>query len=102
GFITYWILALMAKSLVVVESPSKAKTINKYLGRTYKVLASVENIKDLPKKGIGIDFENEFQPTYEVIPGKKKVLKKLKTASKEAKTINIANDTDHEGAGRVC
>src|SRR5262249_54170389 len=97
GFITYWILALMAKSLVVVESPSKAKTINKYLGRTYKVLASVGHIKDLPKKGIGIDFENEFQPTYEVIPGKEKVIKELKAAAKEAETIYVATDPDREG-----
>ncbi|HMG33490.1 MAG TPA: type I DNA topoisomerase [Blastocatellia bacterium] len=87
----------MAKSLVVVESPSKAKTINKYLGRTYKVLASVGHIKDLPKKGIGIDFENEFQPTYEVIPGKEKVIKELKAAAKEAETIYVATDPDREG-----
>src|SRR5215813_3026268 len=87
----------MAKSLVVVESPSKAKTINKYLGRTYKVLASVGHIKDLPKKGIGIDFENEFQPTYEVMPGKEKVIKELKAAAKEAETIYVATDPDREG-----
>src|SRR5215471_17173843 len=87
----------MSKALVVVESPSKAKTINKYLGRTYKVLASVGHIKDLPKKGIGIDFENEFQPTYEVIPGKEKVIKELKAAAKEAETIYVATDPDREG-----
>ncbi|HEX8184242.1 MAG TPA: toprim domain-containing protein, partial [Blastocatellia bacterium] len=68
----------MAKSLVVVESPSKAKTINKYLGPDYKVVASVGHVKDLPKKGIGIDFENDFEPTYEVIPGKEKVIRELK------------------------
>jgi DNA topoisomerase-1 len=87
----------MAKSLVVVESPSKAKTINKYLGSGYKVLASVGHIKDLPKKGIGIDFENNFEPTYEVIPGKEKVIKQLKDAAKEAETIYVATDPDREG-----
>src|SRR5262245_7816005 len=87
----------MTKSLVVVESPSKAKTINKYLGRGYKVLASVGHIKDLPKKGIGIDFENDFEPTYEVIPGKEKVIKELKAAAKEAETIYVATDPDREG-----
>jgi DNA topoisomerase-1 len=87
----------MAKSLVVVESPSKAKTINKYLGRGFKVVASVGHIKDLPKKGIGIDFANNFEPTYEVIPGKEKVIKQLRDAAKEAETIYVATDPDREG-----
>ncbi len=87
----------MAKALVVVESPSKAKTINKYLGSDYKVMASVGHVKDLPKKGIGIDFENNFEPTYEVIPGKEKVIRELKSAAKEADTIYIATDPDREG-----
>ena len=87
----------MAKSLVVVESPSKAKTINKYLGAGYTVLASVGHIKDLPKKGIGIDFENNFEPTYEVIPGKEKVIRELKAAAKLADTIYVATDPDREG-----
>src|SRR5436853_400848 len=87
----------MTKALVVVESPSKAKTINKYLGSGYKVLASVGHIKDLPKKGIGIDFENNFEPTYETIPGKEKVIKELKSAAKDADTIWIATDPDREG-----
>ncbi|HEY7912877.1 MAG TPA: type I DNA topoisomerase [Blastocatellia bacterium] len=87
----------MAKSLVVVESPSKAKTINKYLGSGYKVMASVGHIKDLPKKGIGIDFENEFAPTYETIPGKEKVIRELKSAAKDAETIFVATDPDREG-----
>ena len=68
----------MPKSLVIVESPSKAKTINKYLGKSYTVLASVGHIKDLPKKGLGVDVENDFKPTYEVMPGKEKVVKQLK------------------------
>jgi DNA topoisomerase-1 len=87
----------MAKSLVIVESPSKAKIINKYLGTGYKVLASVGHIKDLPKKGIGIDFDNNFEPTYEVIPGKTKVIKELKEAAKSADTIYVATDPDREG-----
>src|SRR5262245_43664627 len=87
----------MSKALVVVESPSKAKTINKYLGSGYKVVASVGHIKDLPKKGIGIDFDNNFEPTYEVIPGKEKVIKELKSAAKDADTINVATDPDREG-----
>src|SRR6267142_2658330 len=87
----------MTKSLVIVESPSKAKTINKYLGSGYKVVASVGHIKDLPKKGIGIDFDNNFEPTYEVIPGKEKVIKQLKAAAKDADTIWIATDPDREG-----
>jgi DNA topoisomerase-1 len=83
--------------LVVVESPSKAKTINKYLGAGYTVLASVGHIKDLPKKGIGIDFDNNFEPTYEVIPGKEKVIRELKAAAKDADTIYVATDPDREG-----
>ena len=87
----------MTKALVIVESPSKAKTINKYLGSGYTVLASVGHVKDLPKKEIGIDFENNFEPTYEVIPGKEKVIKQLKAAAKDADTIYVATDPDSEG-----
>ncbi|HEY6330455.1 MAG TPA: toprim domain-containing protein, partial [Blastocatellia bacterium] len=87
----------MAKALVVVESPSKAKTINKYLGADFTVLASVGHVKDLPKKGIGIDFDNNFEPTYEVIPGKEKVIKQLKSAAKAVDTIYVATDPDREG-----
>ena len=87
----------MSKALVVVESPSKAKTINKYLGAEYKVVASVGHIKDLPKKGIGIDFDNNFEPTYEVIPGKEKVIRDLKAAAKDADMIYVATDPDREG-----
>ena len=75
----------MSKSLVIVESPSKAKTINKYLGRDFKVIASVGHIKDLPKKGLGVDIENNFEPTYEVLPGKKKVVDEIKEAAKAAR-----------------
>ncbi len=87
----------MSKSLVIVESPSKAKTINKYLGKNFKVLASVGHIKDLPKKGLGVDVENDFEPTYEVMPGKEKVVKEIKEAAKEAESVYIATDPDREG-----
>src|ERR1044071_9236206 len=87
----------MAKSLVIVESSSKAKTINKYLGKDFKVLASVGHIKDLPKKGLGVDLENNFEPTYEVMPGKEKVVREIKEAAKEAETVFVATDPDREG-----
>lgn len=87
----------MSRALVVVESPSKAKTINKYLGTGYRVVASVGHIKDLPKKDIGIDFDNNFEPTYQVIPGKEKVIRELKSAAKDADTIYVATDPDREG-----
>ena len=92
----------MAKNLVIVESPAKAKTINKYLGNDYKVLASIGHIKDLPSKELGVDIENNFEPTYEVIPDKKKrnnkkVVSDLKKAAKEADSIYLAADPDREG-----
>jgi DNA topoisomerase I len=87
----------MSKSLVIVESPAKAKTINKYLGKDFKVLASVGHVKDLPKKGLGVDIENNFEPTYEVSPGKEKVVREIKAAAKEAETVYIATDPDREG-----
>ncbi|MFN0087254.1 MAG: type I DNA topoisomerase [Blastocatellia bacterium] len=87
----------MSKSLVIVESPSKAKTINKYLGKDFKVIASVGHIKDLPKKGLGVDVENDFEPTYEVMPGKERVVREIREAAKEAETVFIATDPDREG-----
>ncbi len=92
----------MAKNLVIVESPAKAKTINKYLGSDYTVLASIGHIKDLPSKGLGVDIENNFEPTYEVIPdikkrNNKKTVSDLKKAAKEADTIYLAADPDREG-----
>ena len=87
----------MAKSLVVVESPAKAKTINKYLGRNYKVIASMGHVRDLPKSKLGVDIEEGFEPSYEVIASRKKVLKELKDAAKDADTIYIATDPDREG-----
>ncbi|HVF66151.1 MAG TPA: type I DNA topoisomerase [Pyrinomonadaceae bacterium] len=92
----------MAKNLVVVESPAKAKTIGKYLGPDYKVMASIGHIKDLPAKGLGVDVKNNFEPTYEVIPDTKKrnnrrVISELKSAAKEAEAIYLAADPDREG-----
>ncbi len=87
----------MARSLVIVESPAKAKTINKYLGRDYSVKASLGHVKDLPKKELGIDVDNGFEPTYEVIPGKTKVVSALKKAAKESDAVYLAADPDREG-----
>src|SRR5688572_24192513 len=87
----------MAKSLVVVESPAKAKTINKYLGRNYKVIASMGHVRDLPKSKLGVDIDDDFEPSYEVIASRKKVLKELKDAAKESDDIFIATDPDREG-----
>ena len=87
----------MSKALVVVESPAKAKTINKYLGRNYKVIASMGHVRDLPKSKLGVDIEADFEPSYEVIASRKKVLKDLKDAAKGADEIFIATDPDREG-----
>ena len=87
----------MAKALVVVESPAKAKTINKYLGRNYKVVASMGHVRDLPKSKLGVDVDEGFEPSYEVIASRKKVLKELKDAAKDAAEIFVATDPDREG-----
>ena len=87
----------MAKSLVIVESPAKAKTINKYLGRQFKVVASMGHIRDLPKSKLGVDVDEDFAPQYEVIPARRKIIKELKDAAKEADTIYVATDPDREG-----
>ncbi len=87
----------MAKSLVIVESPAKAKTIGKYLGADFEVLASLGHVKDLPKKDLAVDIENDFEPTYVVIPGKEKVIAAIKKAGKKATSIYLAADPDREG-----
>jgi DNA topoisomerase-1 len=84
-------------TLVVVESPTKAKTIKKYLGSGYTVKASVGHVMDLPKSKIGVDIENGFQPVYEVIEAKKKVVAELKAAAKNAQRVLLATDPDREG-----
>src|SRR5712691_152867 len=85
------------KSLVIVESPAKANTINKYLGSDYVVKASLGHVKDLPKSKLGVDVEHDFEPVYDVIPGKEKVVKELRTAAKSAGRIFLAADPDREG-----
>ncbi|MBI1908969.1 MAG: type I DNA topoisomerase [Deltaproteobacteria bacterium] len=87
----------MKKTLVVVESPAKAKTISKYLGSQFSVKASVGHIKDLPKGKLGVDLENSFLPTYELIATKKKVVDELKKAASGSETILLALDPDREG-----
>src|SRR3569832_2197056 len=87
----------MAKNLVVVESPAKAKTLGKYLGRNYQVRASVGHILDLPKSKLGVDVDNDFQPDYSVIPGKSKVITELRKAAKDKDTVFLAPDPDREG-----
>ena len=87
----------MASSLVIVESPAKAKTINKYLGRNYKVRASYGHVMDLPKKSLGVDVDADFEPTYEVVPGKSKIISELKSLAKESDAIYLATDPDREG-----
>ena len=87
----------MEKNLVIVESPSKAKTIEQYLGKDYKVMSSFGHIRDLDEKGIGIDFTNGYKPKYVVSPDKKKLVTELKNAAKKASTIWLASDEDREG-----
>ena len=85
------------KTLVIVESPSKAKTIGKYLGSSYKVVASVGHVRDLPKSKLGIDIENDFEPQYIAIRGKGDLIKELKKEAKQAGKIYLATDPDREG-----
>jgi len=87
----------MAKNLVIVESPAKAKTINKYLGNGYSVKASMGHIRDLPEKGLGVDIENKFEPTYEVTKTRIKTVSELKAAAKTAEKIYLCPDPDREG-----
>ncbi len=87
----------MGKSLVIVESPAKAKTINRYLGAGFTVKASMGHVMDLPKKELGVDLNNNFKPNYEMIPSKKETIKSLKSAAKGADTIYLAADPDREG-----
>ncbi len=87
----------MAKNLLIVESPSKASTLKKYLGKDFDVKASVGHIRDLPKKNLGIDLDDNFKPTYVTIRGKGKVIKQLKDAAKKAEIIYLGTDPDREG-----
>src|SRR5579871_890501 len=87
----------MPKALVIVESPAKAKTINKYLGKQFVVKASLGHIKDLPKKDLAVDVDRDFQPRYEVIEGKKKLITELKQTAKKVEDVYLAADPDREG-----
>jgi len=87
----------MGQSLIVVESPAKAKTIKKYLGRGYQVVASVGHIMDLPQNELGVDIKKNFEPTYVIIKGKQKILKKIIDTAKEADEVFLAPDPDREG-----
>ncbi|MDF2773891.1 MAG: topoisomerase, partial [Geminicoccaceae bacterium] len=84
-------------SLVIVESPAKAKTIGKYLGRGYRVKATVGHVRDLPEKKLGIDIEKGFEPEYVTIAGKEKTLAELKSAASDSKEVFLATDPDREG-----
>ncbi len=88
---------MMAKRLVIVESPAKAKTINRYLGEGYLVKASMGHVRDLPKKKLGIDIDHDFQPEYDIIPERQPLVKDLQSAAKEAESILLAADPDREG-----
>ncbi len=87
----------MPKALVIVESPVKAKTINKYLGKQYIVKASLGHIKDLPKKDLAVDVEHGFEPRYEIIEGKRKLINELKQSAKNVESVYLAADPDREG-----
>lgn len=87
----------MAKSLIIVESPTKARTITKYLGRGYTVMASVGHVKDLPTSKLGVDLEHDFEPQYVTIKGKSKVLADIKKKAEEADKVYLAPDPDREG-----
>ncbi len=87
----------MASKLVIVESPAKAKTIQRYLGTGYRVTASMGHVRDLPKKGIGVDISHDFAPEYEVSEGKSKVIAELKREAKAAEAVYLATDPDREG-----
>lgn len=87
----------MGKKLVIVESPAKARTINRILGKEYEVRASMGHVRDLPKNKLSVDIENDFEPTYEILKDKKKVVSELKKSVKDAEAVYLAADQDREG-----
>ena len=87
----------MSYQLVIVESPAKAKTIEKFLGKNFKVVASIGHIRDLPKSTMGVDIENDFEPKYINIRGKGDLIKSLRSAAKKQEKIFLATDPDVEG-----
>lgn len=92
----------MAKSIVIVESPAKARTIKKYLGKDFNVMASVGHIKDLPKSELGVDLEHDFSPYYTVIKGKGKIIKEIQSEARKAEKVFLAPDPDREGEAIAC
>lgn len=88
---------MVAKSMVIVESPAKAKTINKFLGSSYFVRSSIGHVRDLPSKNLGVDTENEFTPTYRIIPARKEIVTKLRKEVKKVDYVYLASDRDREG-----
>ena len=89
--------SLSRKSLVIVESPAKARTIDKYLGPGFEVKASMGHVRDLPSKGLNVDIENDFEPTYDIMPGKKRTVTSLRAAAKKCDRLFLATDLDREG-----
>ena len=87
----------MEKNLVIVESPAKAKTIEKFLGKTFKVVSSYGHIRDLESKAFGVDVDNNYKPSYVIPPEKKKLVNELQAEAKKASTIWLASDEDREG-----
>jgi len=87
----------MVKALVIVESPTKAKTIGKILGKNYVIKSSMGHVRDLPPRRLGVDIKDNFKPTYEIIKNKKKIVKDLARAVKEAEQVYLATDQDREG-----
>ena len=83
--------------LVIVESPAKAKTIKKYLGSGYEVVASMGHVRDLPENRLSVDIKNDFKPKYEIIKGKEKLVQELKDAAEDSDYIYLATDPDREG-----
>ena len=86
----------MSRSLVVVESPTKVKTISKFLGKDFDVTSCMGHIRDLPQKELGVDIEKGFSPKYQALPGKQKVIKDLKARGDAADTVYLATDADRE------
>ena len=87
----------MAQNLVIVESPAKAKTIQKYLGRDFEVRACMGHVRDLPKSKLGIDLEHDFQPNYQPIPGKEELVQELRALAEQSDAVYLATDPDREG-----
>ena len=87
----------MAKSLVIVESPAKARTVGRFLGSDYQVMASLGHIRDLPPSELGVTVDGNFEPKYQIPSNKKKIVQELKAAGRDATTIYLATDPDREG-----